>query len=219
MRKILLIPIAIVFVFTACITENTKPSTDENQATKDSLLRAKSQEVVEEEFKDFVDFELLKEITITKETKEINLDSIVFKSNWNEKYAYSSNLERYIGGINELKIYKGKDLVQTIDSVKDEDALGEINIRFADFNFDGYLDFTLPLGYCGKSCYFKYFLYSPLDKKYINVIDWDKIRIQSVNRQKKLIRTVMEGTCCEGEFYIMQTEGLKLLEIKKIEIK
>ena len=217
MKKISLVPIAIILTCTACSIENTNVAISENQATKDSILQVKRMEAIEEEFKDYVDFEPLKQITITKETKEINLDSIIFKVNWIEKYEYNTNLKKHIGGINELKIYKGKELLQTIDSIKDEDALGEIHIRFFDFNFDGYLDFILPLGTCGKNCNYKYFLYSPSDKKYINSIDWNNVRVQAVNRQKKLIRTVLEGNGVTGEFYIMQPEGLNLLEIKKIE--
>ena len=65
MKKVLLISIVIALTCTACSIENTNASTNENQATKDSLMQAERNEAVEEEFKDFTDFEPLKKITIT----------------------------------------------------------------------------------------------------------------------------------------------------------
>jgi len=60
--------------------------------------------------------------------------------------------------------YEGYDIEDKID-------LGEINFHFYDFNFDGNLDFTIPI----NSSWRKYYLYNPSNNIFKNYKDCSKI--------------------------------------------
>ena len=164
-------------------------------------------------------YEPTEEITITKKTKHFKLQGYDFKVFWNEHFNYVENLNSYYGGIAKLEISKNNKLLQTLDTIADEDAMGEIHLTASDFNFDGKIDFTLPLGACGKGCYFKYYIFNPNENKFTYVKSWDYMRIQSTKSEEKLIRTVVEGTCCSVDYTIYKVDGLNLIELKKIHLK
>ena len=163
-------------------------------------------------------YEPTEEITITKKTKHFKLQGYDFKVFWNEHFNYVENLNSYYGGIAKLEISKNNKLLQTLDTIADEDATGEIHLTASDFNFDGKIDFTLPLGACGKGCYFKYYIFNLNENKFTYVKSWDYMRIHSTKPEEKLIRTVVEGTCCSVDYTIYKVDGLNLIELKKIHL-
>ncbi|HZH68049.1 MAG TPA: hypothetical protein VFD65_02510 [Chitinophagales bacterium] len=78
---------------------------------------------------------------------------------------------------------------------------------------DGYLDFIVPRS-CGKSCYFKFYLYNPKTNQFEYHKDWDWLRIDAMNKKTKQILKPADGhTYGEEELY--QVEGFKLIKIEK----
>lgn len=161
-------------------------------------------------------YEPSEQIVVTKNTKHFKIQSYDIKVYWNDHFNYSENLERYIGGIAKLEILKNNKLIQVLDTIRDEDATGEIRLTTSDFNFDGMIDFTLPLGACGRGCYFKYYIFNPYENKFVYASKWDYMRIHSIKPEEKLLRTVVESTCCQADYTIYKVDGLKLTELKKI---
>lgn len=164
-------------------------------------------------------YEPLMSITINKEIKSFSVNELAFLVTWDEKLAINENKGGFYEGIKRLDIYKNDEKIQTLENIKDEDRIGQINLNIFDFNFDNELDFTLPLGFCGKSCYYKYYIYNPTQKIFNQIDTLNFKRIQEVNTKEKLIRTVMEGTCCEGDYFIYEVNGLNLKQLKKVHIK
>ena len=158
----------------------------------------------------------IKEFVITKNTKQLKFQEYNFTVYWNDHFNYSENLERYVGGIAKLEILRNNKLIQIIDTIKDEDALGKIHLIFADYNFDGTIDFTLPLGTCGKGCYYKYYLFNTNELKFVYESSWDYIRINTVKPAEKLIQTAVERSCCKTDYTIYKFDGNTLAEVKKI---
>lgn len=164
-------------------------------------------------------YEPLISIKITKEIKSFSVNELVFLVTWDEKLAINENKGGFYEGIKWLDIYKNDEKIQTFENIKDEDNIGQINLNIFDFNFDSELDFYLPLGSCGKSCYYKYYIYNPTQKKFEHNDILDYKRIQEVNTKEKLIKTVMEGNCCEGDYYIYKADGPKIIDVEKIHIQ
>ncbi len=161
-------------------------------------------------------YEPTQQIVINSKTKHFKIQGYDFKVYWSDHFNYSENLERYIGGIVKLEISKNNKLLQVLDTIPDEDAMGEIRLTTSDFNFDGLIDFTLPLGACGKGCYFKYYIFNPYENKFVYASTWGYMRIHSIKPEEKIIRTVVERDCCLADYTIYKVDGLKLTELKKI---
>lgn len=155
-------------------------------------------------------------VLITKDTKHFTVAGFQFKVFWNNHFNYSENLSRYLGGVTKIEISKNNKLLQAIDTIADENGTGEIQLTAFDYNFDGLIDFTLPLGTCGRDCYFKYYLFNPYENKFTHVDLWDRLRIQSVKPTEKLIKTVVVNSCCKADYTIYRVEGNTLTEVKKI---
>jgi len=93
----------------------------------------------------WMEFSKEKKITIDiNKTKIYKIDNLNFDVIWDNELDYSENIWHY-GGIKRLDIYKKDKKLQEINNVADKIALGYISFRFYDYNFDGYLDFTLPI--------------------------------------------------------------------------
>jgi hypothetical protein len=155
-------------------------------------------------------------VVITKDTKHFTVAGYKFKVFWNDHFNYSENLSRYLGGVIKIEISKNNKLLQVIDTIADENGIGEIQLTAYDYNFDGLIDFTLPLGTCGRDCYFKYYLFNPYENKFAHLNLWDNLRIQSVNPSEKLIKTVVDISCCNADYTIYRVDGNTLNEVKKI---
>ncbi len=160
----------------------------------------------------WVDFEKenIGSITITK-TEDITYKQLKFKVVWDDKLDYSDNTKRYYGGIKQLKIYLNNQLVNVLDSISDEIGLGEIHITFYDYNFDGFIDFTLPLD-CGSSCWYDYVIYNPTLKKFEKQKSWSYLRIQKINKQTKEI--LAQPDLRDGRI-MYKVKGQKLIKIKQ----
>lgn len=149
-------------------------------------------------------------LTFTK-SETLTVADLSFQAIWDDKLSYSSNIGHY-GGIAELRVFKNKKHLQTIKNIEDGIALGDIKLDVHDYNMDGYLDFKVPIS-CGRSCNYSYYLYNPQTKKFEHRKEWDYLRIQKMDREKKQITSQPDGMEDNRKTY--QVEGLKLIEIKK----
>jgi hypothetical protein len=134
------------------------------------------------------------------------LNEITFKIIWDNKLSYSENIG-YYGGINTLTVYKNNERIQTFNDIEDNIALGTINFKFYDFNFDGFLDFTIPI----NSRWEMYFIYNSQSKKYEHLEEWDYLRVQKIDKKNKLIMTQPDGMIDNRKTY--QIKGNQLIEI------
>jgi len=149
-------------------------------------------------------------LTFTK-SETLTVADLSFQAIWDDELSYSSNIGHY-GGIEELRVFKNKKHLQTIKNIEDGIALGDIKLDVHDYNMDGYLDFKVPIS-CGRSCNYSYYLYNPQTKKFEHRKEWDYLRIQKMDREKKQITSQPDGMEDNRKTY--QVEGLKLIEIKK----
>lgn len=148
-------------------------------------------------------------LSFTK-SETLSVDDLSFQAIWDDKLSYSDNIG-YYGGIGELKVFKDNQYLQTIKNIEDGIALGNINFNVYDYNMDGYLDFTVPID-CGRSCNYSYYLYNPETKKFEHRIEWDYLRIQKMNKEKKQIISQPDGMEDNRKTY--QVNGMKLTEIE-----
>lgn len=156
------------------------------------------------------------ELTTLKFTKSetIKYNDFLFDVKWQDSLSYSRNIG-YYGGVSELKIsFKGKYL-QMIKNIEDGIGLGEIRVAIYDYNMDGVQDFSIQRD-CGKTCYEYYYLFDKVSSVFIHEKEWDYIRIQSLNKVKKEILTVPDGTALKGDYDWFQVKGNKLKLIKKM---
>ena len=103
--------------------------------------------------------------TVSK-TEKFSIKNLTIEIIWDEKLSKNKYLEE-LGGIKSMKIYKDNKLTSTIYDIEDKIELGEINFHFYDFNFDGNLDFTIPI----NSSWRKYYLYNPSNNIFKNYKD------------------------------------------------
>lgn len=154
-------------------------------------------------------------IKFTKSDTLISISDFTFKAVWKDVLDLPGEEYPY-GGISELHIYKGKTRIQTIRNIVDYIDLGYIHSKFFDYNMDGYLDFTIPIG-CGKSCYNMYYLYHPKTKMFKHQKEWDYLRIRDFNKAKKQIHSIPDGNAADTQHYLYQVDGYRLIKIKTID--
>lgn len=154
-----------------------------------------------------------KVVTIeVSKTNNFKIKNLKFDVVWDKQLSHSENIG-YYGGIKSLTIYKNNILLQTIKNIEDGIALGTIYFDFYDYNLDGYLDFKVPIG-CGKICWDKYYIFNPQTNRYENRKDWDYLRIQKIDKIKKLILSQPDGNAFEDNRKIYQIKGIELIELK-----
>jgi len=160
----------------------------------------------------WMDFEnvIVDKITITK-TEVIKIGELVFIVLWDKKLSYSDNMGSYYGGIKKLKISLNNQLINEFDSIEDIIALGEINIWIYDFNFDGFMDFTIPKE-CGRSCVFNYYIFNPELNKFELKDSWDSLRIQKIN---KITKEILAHPELRDGRIMYKVDGLNLKKIKQ----
>jgi hypothetical protein len=146
-----------------------------------------------------------KTIKVTKTTKTFSIENLEFKPIWDDSLSYSDNID-YYGGIKELKVYRDGKLLNTINNIEDNIALGYINFSFHDHNLDGYLDFTVPL----NDKFPMYYLFNPKTQKYQRAEDWDYLRDYSVDKDNKIIRS---NSYDYPEIEMYKIDGLKLIKL------
>lgn len=144
------------------------------------------------------------------DTKAYYIEDFKFNVTWDSKFSCSDNIG-YYGGIKELRVYKSNKKIQSLYDIEDTIALGDINFRFYDYNLDGYLDFSIPLG-CGKSCWEKYYLYNPKSGVFEHKKDWDYLRIQKIDKKNKRILSVQDGNAPNNQ-KTYQIKGLQLIQL------
>jgi len=145
--------------------------------------------------------------TISFKVKNLKFDIV-----WDNQLSYSENIG-YYGGIKSLIIYSNNKLLQTINNIEDNIALGTISFKFYDYNLDGHLDFTVPID-CGKICWDKYYIFNHQTKRYENLKDWDYLRIQKINKIKKQILSEPDGAAIEDNRKLYQIRGLILDKLR-----
>lgn len=158
-------------------------------------------------------FSLEKVITINiNKTDSFKVNNLKFDIIWDKNLSYSENIG-YFGGIKSLTIYENNKLLQTINNIEDNIALGTISIKFYDYNLDGHLDFTVPID-CGKICWDKYYIFNHQTNKYENLKDWDYLRIQKINKIKKQILSEPDAAAFEDNSKLYQIRGLELVKLR-----
>lgn len=145
-------------------------------------------------------------------TGSFKVNNLKFDVVWDKQLSHSENIG-YYGGIKSLTIYENKKLLQTINNIEDNIALGTISIKFYDYNLDGHLDFTVPID-CGKICWDKYYIFNHQTNKYENLKDWDYLRIQKINKIKKQILSEPDGAAFEDNSKLYQIRGLELDKLR-----
>jgi hypothetical protein len=206
MNKLILI--LIICSTLSCSSEKNK---DKSEVIEESLILQDftEEEIIEEDgnWQDFSE-EDVQSIRIDTTQKYV-IGEFVFDAYWDEKLSYSENLGNY-GGIEKLVIYRKEKQLQTIINIEDGIALGDILFEFYDYNFDGYLDFTIPID-CGKSCYEKYYLFNPESNQFIHKKDWDYLRIKKIDKKNKLILNVPEGNASQSTQKTYKVIGMDLI--------
>lgn len=147
------------------------------------------------------------------ETKKYEIENFIFNVVWNEKLSYSENIG-YYGGIKKLIITNRNNQLQTLDNIEDKVGLGNIYFSFYDYNFDGYIDFSIPID-CGKNCWEKYFLFNPKSNKFEYRKDWDYLRIKKIDKKNKMVLSESDGNVNENNGKSYKINGLEIKEIRK----
>ena len=141
-------------------------------------------------------------------TRIYKIQNYILNVIWNEKLSCSDNIG-YYGGIEKLSIHKENKEIQIINKIEDNIALGTIYFNFYDYNLDGYLDFTLPI----NSRWLMYYIFNPKSNKFEHKKSWDYLRIQKIDKKKKLILSQPSGNAFEDNRKTYKIKGLKIIEI------
>ena len=147
--------------------------------------------------------------TVSK-TEKFIIENFSFEIVWDNKLTPNVKFG-YLGGIKSMKIYKDNTLINTILNITVEIGLGEIYFRFYDYNFDGYLDFTIPV----NEKWEKYYLFNPTRYTFQNYKDWDYLKIQKMNKREKQILSHPDGNSEIDNRVLYQIKGSEIFEIKK----
>lgn len=118
--------------------------------------------------------------------------------------------------ISEMRISYKDRYLQTIKDIEDVNNINNVYFYFYDYNMDGYLDFKVPRS-CGKSCYFKFYLYNPKTNQFEYHKEWDWLRIRAMNKKTKQILKPADGHAY-GEEKLYQVKDNKLILIKQTKI-
>ncbi|TXD46044.1 XAC2610-related protein [Polaribacter sp. IC073] len=137
-------------------------------------------------------------IKITKDTNKFKVNDLEFVAVWNSKMTPNEKYG-YLGGIKNLKIFYKEQQMDEHVNLPDNIGLGYVIMKFYDYNFDGFLDFTIQVD-CGGSCYSHYYLYDIKQQKFIYQKDWN-FRIQKINKKEKLILTQPDGMLDNRELF------------------
>ena len=147
--------------------------------------------------------------TVNK-TKKFRIKNLTIEIIWDEKMSKNKYLKD-LGGIKSMKIYKDNQLTNTIQNIEDKIQLREINFHFYDFNFDGNLDFTIPI----NAGWRKDYLYNPTNNTFQNYEDWDYLKIQKINKKNKQILSQPDGNIPNSR-ELFQINGNEIIKIKNI---
>lgn len=151
----------------------------------------------------------IKNYTVTK-TEVFLIDKFTFNIIWDDKLTVESKPYK---GIKKMDIYIGRKRIQTLYNIKDEITLGEIYLRFYDYNADGNIDFSIPI----NERYCMYYLFNPKQNKFEHNKDWDYMRLFYINPTKKQFLTIPDGNALTGDQNLYQiTENNQLKKLKKI---
>lgn len=160
--------------------------------------------IFSQNWKDFSRENIITKAITKSDNFEIN--GLIFNIKWNNKLSHSDNIG-YYGGIEKLIILSNGKVIQEIKNIEDNVALGMIPFSFYDYNFDGFIDFSIPL----NDRYPLYYLYNPILKKFIHQKDWDYLRIDKVDKTKKIILTTPDRSS--------KTEIYRVINNKLIQIE
>lgn len=127
---------------------------------------------------------------------------------WDEKFSYSKNIG-YYGGIKKITIYNNYEKIQTLEHLEDKIALGTIRLSFYDYNFDGILDFTVPI----NSKWLMYYIFNPKTNQFEHREDWDYLRIQKIDRKNKMILSQPDGNAFQDNRKKFKVEGVNITKV------
>lgn len=157
------------------------------------------------------DNENIKSYSISQ-TKEFKEGNFTFNIVWDKQLSHSENLG-YYGGIKSMTISKDDKILNVIHKIEDEIGIGEIRLNFYDYNFDGYIDFTVPVG-CGKICWEKYYLFNAEINKFEYKKEWDYLRIKRIDNLNKWILSESDGNTTTDNSKTFKIKGLELIEFE-----
>lgn len=155
--------------------------------------------------------EIIYSLSVNK-TKEYKIENYTFDVIWDNRLSHSENIG-YYGGIKLMTIKKDSEILNEITDIEDNIALGEINFKFYDYNFDGHIDFTIPLD-CGKICWEKYYLFNPELNKFEHKEEWDYLEIRQIDKINKWIQSESDGNATTDNSKLYKVKGLELIEIE-----
>ncbi|MDC9721147.1 MAG: hypothetical protein PSN34_00055 [Urechidicola sp.] len=147
-----------------------------------------------------------------EKTMKFTIENYTFSIYWDEKLSHSENIG-YYGGIKSMTISKDGKTLNELYEIEDKIALGEINLMFYDYNFDGYIDFTIPLN-CGKICWKEYYLFNPKSNQFEHKKEWDYLRIRQIDKINKWIKSESSGNTVTDNSKLYKVKGLELIEIE-----
>ena len=151
-------------------------------------------------------------IKITEQIKKFKIKNFDFVATWNGEMTPNEKFG-FLGGVKSFKIFYENKQIDEHVNIPDNIGLDYVIMRFYDYNFDGFIDFTIQTD-CGGSCYSDYYLYDQKQQKFKFQKDWN-IRIQKINKKEKLILTQPDGMQDNRELF--RVEGYKLIKLKIID--
>lgn len=145
------------------------------------------------------------------ETKEI--DDYKFEATWGDAITHTEHNDT-IGGISELKIYKGSEHIQTIKDIEDRVGFGYIDLVFYDYNMDGLMDFRIPKSF--EDSYYTYYLFDPDQGKFVHREKWDDIPIQKMSQYYNMILSHPQGRKLHEKQTLYEVNGAKIIKRESI---
>ncbi len=109
-----------------------------------------------------------------------------------------------------MEIFLNNSPIYSIENMEDIVATGTIIFDFFDYNLDGIMDFRVPIS-CGKSIYYKYYIFNSLKNTFEHVQSWDYLRIFKINIKEKKIVRYPDGNYDTEKIY--QIKGLGLIKL------
>lgn len=137
------------------------------------------------------------------------------KVDWDDRLSHDPGNLGYYGGIKKLTIYQDGRVIDVIHNIEDGLAFGEIEISFADYNKDGYLDITVPRG-SGKSVWYNYYIFNPKTNSWEKRKDWNSIVIHEwIDKEKQIFTTRPDGTAFYGDYLMGKMVDGALIPLAK----
>ena len=214
-----LIPIVLLFSCTETVENPVEPNFDATHLVPipENIPDSKPEKVRVLE-NGWEIFEVYKRLDVDSSVHSFNMDEYTFTVVWGKDPEVAIKMENYTyeGQILKMEVFKNNKRIQVLYNLENADGFEKMYINFHDYNFDGYLDFAIKSGVrSGKFVHESFYLFQPKQQQFKYIPDWDWIKIDIVNKKKKLLKTFMDGNCCEGDIYTYKVNKNSLVEVEK----